>query len=67
MPDDGIRGWVGPLLITVFAARVAALDLGRPAKFVFDETYYPKDAYGLLQFGVEHSLRRQGQRTHPRR
>jgi dolichyl-phosphate-mannose-protein mannosyltransferase len=56
MPHDRLLAWVGPLLITAFAGVLRLLDLGTPAKFVFDETYYPKDAYGLLQFGVEHSF-----------
>jgi dolichyl-phosphate-mannose-protein mannosyltransferase len=56
MPDDGIWGWVGPLLITVFAGVLRLIDLGRPAKFVFDETYYPKDAFSLLHYGVEHQF-----------
>ncbi|WP_020580392.1 dolichyl-phosphate-mannose--protein mannosyltransferase [Actinopolymorpha alba] len=56
MPRDGIWGWVGPLIITAFAAVLRLWDLGRPAKFVFDETYYPKDAYSLLRFGVEHQF-----------
>ena len=29
-------------------------ELGRPKAFVFDETYYAKDAWSLLHFGVEH-------------
>ncbi|GAA5033882.1 dolichyl-phosphate-mannose--protein mannosyltransferase [Actinopolymorpha pittospori] len=56
LPDDGIRGWIGPLLIMAFAAVLRIWDLGRPAKFVFDETYYPKDAFSLLKFGVEHQF-----------
>ncbi len=56
LPDDGWRGWIGPLLITLFAAALRLWNLGRPAKFVFDETYYPKDAFSLLHFGVEHQF-----------
>lgn len=56
MPDDTFWGWVGPLLICVFAALLRFVNLGRPAKFVFDETYYPKDAFSLLKFGVEHQF-----------
>ncbi len=53
MPVDGVWGWLGPLLIAAFAGLLRLWDLGRPAKFVFDETYYPKDAFSLLRFGVE--------------
>ncbi|HEY8454380.1 MAG TPA: phospholipid carrier-dependent glycosyltransferase [Actinopolymorphaceae bacterium] len=56
MPDDGVWGWIGPLLVTAVAGFLRLFELGRPAKFVFDETYYPKDAFGLLNFGVEHQF-----------
>src|SRR5215203_7019732 len=53
MPADGLWGWVGPLLVTAFAGLLRFSDLGRPKAFVFDETYYAKDAWSLLHFGVE--------------
>ena len=56
LPADGLWGWIGPVLIMVFAGVLRLWELGRPAKFVFDETYYPKDAYSLLRFGVEHQF-----------
>ena len=54
MPAEGLWGWVGPLLVTAFAGLLRFWDLGRPKAFVFDETYYAKDAWSLLHFGVEH-------------
>lgn len=43
--------------VTVFLAAVAALlrfhNLGKPHAFVFDETYYAKDAWSLLKYGYE--------------
>ena len=53
MPADGIWGWVAPLIITVIAGVLRFWDLGRPKAFIFDETYYAKDAWSLLHFGVE--------------
>lgn len=53
MPADRVLGWLVPLFIAAFAGVVRFWNLGYPAKFVFDETYYPKDAWSLLQFGVE--------------
>ncbi|REF35749.1 dolichyl-phosphate-mannose-protein mannosyltransferase [Thermasporomyces composti] len=53
MPEDRPWDWLGPVLVALFAGLVRLWDLGRPARFVFDETYYPKDAFGLLRFGVE--------------
>ncbi|MEO8330039.1 MAG: phospholipid carrier-dependent glycosyltransferase, partial [Candidatus Nanopelagicales bacterium] len=52
-PTDRLLGWVGPLSVTLLAAFLRFWDLGKPKIFVFDETYYAKDAYGLLTFGYE--------------
>ncbi|MFG2399417.1 dolichyl-phosphate-mannose--protein mannosyltransferase [Streptomyces lydicus] len=46
-------GWAGPLLVTLFAGVLRFWDLGSPRKVIFDETYYPKDAWSLLQYGYE--------------
>lgn len=46
-------GWAGPLLVTVLAGVLRFWDLGSPRKVIFDETYYPKDAWSLLQYGYE--------------
>jgi len=53
MPNDGLWGWVGPLLVTLVAGVLRFWDLSRPKAFMFDETYYAKDAWSLLHFGVE--------------
>ncbi len=53
MPSHGIRGWIGPLVVTLLGGLLRLVDLGRPHALIFDETYYPKDALALLRFGVE--------------
>lgn len=56
MPGNPWLGWLGPLVIAAFAAALRFDRLGIPGKIIFDETYYVKDAYGLLTYGVEHSM-----------
>jgi dolichyl-phosphate-mannose-protein mannosyltransferase len=56
MPASRLWGWVGPLLVTGFAAFLRFDGLSDPRSIVFDETYYVKDAYGILHYGVEHNL-----------
>ncbi|WP_173924558.1 dolichyl-phosphate-mannose--protein mannosyltransferase [Agromyces sp. Marseille-P2726] len=45
--------WGGPLLVTLLAAVLRFWNLGHPQAIVFDETYYVKDAWTLLQNGYE--------------
>jgi dolichyl-phosphate-mannose-protein mannosyltransferase len=56
MPADRFWGWAGPLLVTAFAAYLRFDRLSVPRAIVFDETYYVKDAFGILNYGVEHAL-----------
>ena len=56
MPSSGVRGWIGPIVVTIIGAVLRLVDLGRPHAIIFDETYYPKDALGLLRFGYERKL-----------
>lgn len=53
MPSYGIRGWIGPIIVTILGGLLRFIDLGRPHALMFDETYYPKDALSLLRHGVE--------------
>lgn len=53
MPADRLVGWLGPLAITLVAGILRFWELGKPRAFIFDETYYAKDAWSLLHFGVE--------------
>ena len=56
MPDDRLWGWLGPLLVTAFAAFLRFYRLSVPHALIFDETYYAKDAWSILQHGVEWNL-----------
>jgi len=53
MPDDRLWGWIGPLLVTLFAAFLRFNRLSVPNAIIFDETYYAKDAWSILKHGVE--------------
>jgi dolichyl-phosphate-mannose-protein mannosyltransferase len=53
MPLDRVTGWVVAIVITGIAFAIRLVNLGYPNKLVFDETYYAKDAYSLLNFGYE--------------
>ncbi|GAA4092799.1 dolichyl-phosphate-mannose--protein mannosyltransferase [Actinomadura miaoliensis] len=55
VPGSALLGWLGPLLVTAFAAFLRFDRLSVPKTVVFDETYYAKDALSLLKFGWEHS------------
>lgn len=44
-------GWIGPIAIAVLAFVLRIFKVGSPASLTFDETYYAKDAWGLLQWG----------------
>jgi dolichyl-phosphate-mannose-protein mannosyltransferase len=56
MPDDRLWGWIGPLLVTAFAAFFRFNRLVIPRAVIFDETYYAKDAWSILKHGVEWNL-----------
>lgn len=45
--------WGIPAVITVLAAVLRLWNLGQPGTLVFDETYYVKDAWTLLNLGYE--------------
>ena len=46
-------GWLGPLLVALFAGVLRFWRLGQPRAVVFDETYYAKDAWSVLRLGYE--------------
>lgn len=46
-----LAGWLGPIALTLLAFGLRVVDLGDPKRFAFDETYYAKDAWSLLNNG----------------
>ncbi|MFH8365985.1 dolichyl-phosphate-mannose--protein mannosyltransferase [Streptomyces sp. NPDC018031] len=46
-------GWIGPLVVALFAGLLRFWRLDSPNQVIFDETYYPKDAWSLLHYGYE--------------
>jgi dolichyl-phosphate-mannose-protein mannosyltransferase len=56
MPEDRLWGWLGPLLVTLFGTFLRFNRLRVPKALIFDETYYPKDAWSILKHGVELKL-----------
>ncbi|ONK13741.1 phospholipid carrier-dependent glycosyltransferase [Streptomyces sp. MP131-18] len=45
--------WGGPLLVALLAGVLRFVNLGSPDAVIFDETYYAKDAWSLLEHGYE--------------
>ncbi|MGB3956384.1 MAG: phospholipid carrier-dependent glycosyltransferase [Brooklawnia sp.] len=50
---DRWLSWLVTIVIGVFAFAIRLVDLAEPTNLVFDETYYAKDAWALLNFGYE--------------
>jgi dolichyl-phosphate-mannose-protein mannosyltransferase len=55
LPADRMWGWIGTLLVTAFGTFLRLNRLAVPHAIIFDETYYAKDAFSILNFGVEHN------------
>ena len=51
--SDRTRSWVVTISITAVAFLLRWYNLGFPNKILFDETYYAKDAWAVLQSGYE--------------
>ena len=54
MPRPAWAGWVGAVLVALFAGVLRFIRLGHPPGIYFDETYYAKNAFSLWEFGYEH-------------
>lgn len=48
---DPVIAWAGTVAITLLAAFLRLWNLDYPKKFLFDETYYAKDAWSLVHHG----------------
>ena len=49
--SDRAIGWLAPIAVTLLALALRLYHLGTPRRFAFDETYYAKDAWSLLNNG----------------
>lgn len=49
--SDRAWGWLGPIGVALLAFSVRIWNVGTPNRLLFDETYYAKDAWSLLQHG----------------
>jgi dolichyl-phosphate-mannose-protein mannosyltransferase len=45
--------WITTAVIVAIAAILRLVNLGSPKGYIFDEVYYPTDAWDMLQYGVE--------------
>ncbi|HWI44288.1 MAG TPA: phospholipid carrier-dependent glycosyltransferase [Nocardioides sp.] len=54
---DKVIGWLAPLGVTLLALGLRLVHLGSPHRFAFDETYYAKDAWSLLNNGYVETYR----------
>lgn len=52
-PTDVLWGWLGPLIVAAVGGFLRFWQLGRPHQLVFDETYYVKQGYSMLEYGHE--------------
>ncbi|MGI8614815.1 MAG: dolichyl-phosphate-mannose--protein mannosyltransferase [Nocardioidaceae bacterium] len=49
--SNRLVGWLGPLAVFALALAMRLWHLGQPHAVLFDETYYAKDAWSLVNFG----------------
>ncbi|WP_312856355.1 dolichyl-phosphate-mannose--protein mannosyltransferase [Nocardioides pelophilus] len=49
--SERLVGWLAPIGITLLAFALRLYHLGTPKRFAFDETYYAKDAWSLINNG----------------
>jgi dolichyl-phosphate-mannose-protein mannosyltransferase len=54
------HSWAVTALVVTIGAILRFKDLGKPGKLIFDEVYYPTDAWDMLQHGVEWDERNNG-------
>ncbi|MFV0407475.1 MAG: dolichyl-phosphate-mannose--protein mannosyltransferase [Propioniciclava sp.] len=52
-PTDTLTSWAITIGIALLAFLIRVVGLGYPAYPIFDESYYAKDAWSLLQYGYE--------------
>lgn len=53
LPASAAAGWAATLITTAIAALIRLTHLDNVPRLVFDETYYVKDAWSLIELGYE--------------
>lgn len=53
LPSDRAFGWLGPLFAALVGGFLRFWQLGDIRTLIFDETYYVKQGYSMLLYGVE--------------
>ncbi|PZG43277.1 phospholipid carrier-dependent glycosyltransferase [Spongiactinospora gelatinilytica] len=53
LPGGDRWGWIAPLGVALFGAYLRFAGLALPHSLMFDETYYAKGGWALVNFGVE--------------
>lgn len=56
LPSDRALGWILPIAIAVIGGILRFWRLSVPGTYVFDETYYAREAWRLLNYGVEYQV-----------
>jgi dolichyl-phosphate-mannose--protein O-mannosyl transferase len=59
-PGRDPGSWLVAGIVTAIAAIMRIVDLGRPGRIIFDETYYAPHGYSLFRYGVEWKLAEDG-------
>ncbi len=65
--DDRAAGWLATLAVTLLAGFLRFWHLGTPHAFLFDETYYAKDAWSLWHHGYVTGYADKANEQDPRR
>lgn len=52
-PTATLWGWLGPLLVALWGGVLRFVNLGHPGTLVFDETYYVKQGWSMIEYGHE--------------
>ena len=51
--QEKLWAWLGPAIVTVIGGFLRFWQLGRPHQLVFDETYYVKQGWSMIEYGFE--------------
>ncbi|MCE0535114.1 phospholipid carrier-dependent glycosyltransferase [Kineosporia rhizophila] len=64
-PRLTLRGWLAVLAVTAFGGFIRFWHLGTPGTLVFDETYYVKQGWSMIEAGYELAWKGKGEEVDP--